>query len=499
MTGPASVPDDLTRLPATEVARLVRERTVSAAEVTEAALDRVEALDGTLHAFVELTADSARAQAAAVDAALARGEEVGPLAGVPLAVKDLIATKGVRNRNGSPAYLDFVPDEDDIVVERARAAGAVLLGQTTVPEFGYSAVGHSPVSPTARNPWNPELTPGGSSAGSAVAVATGMAPLAFGSDGGGSIRIPAAHCGLYGMKASMGRVPLYPGTRDERYPGISSWENLEHVGPLTRTVADAALLLSVVAGPDPRDRHSIPCLDVDWTAAAAAGAAEGLAGVRVAYSADLGHLAVDPRVREVVDHAVEVVAGLGAHVERADPDLGDLGEAFWTMVAAETDLRGMRALARQHPDMSPHLRDLLDRAWTAEDFTDALLTRKRVANRMWRFMSGYDLLLTPTLAVPPFGLGVQGPTVVDGRAVADNAWLGFVNPLNMTGQPAASVPAGFTSDGLPVGLQVVGPHLGDAAVLRASAALEAAAPWAQHWPALVGRAGALAGAPGGPS
>ena len=478
-------PHPLTRLPATDIARLVRERSVTATEVTDAALGQVSALDATLHAFVELTAHSARAQAAAIDAAIARGEDPGPLAGVPLAVKDLIATKGVRNRNGSPAYLDFVPDEDDIVVERVRAAGAVLLGQTTVPEFGYSAVGHSPVSPTARNPWNPDLTPGGSSAGSAIAVATGMAPLAFGSDGGGSIRIPAAHCGIYGMKASMGRVPLYPGTRDERYPGISSWESLEHVGPLTRTVADAALLLSVIAGPDPRDRHSIPCQDVDWTTAAAtADAAHTLTGLRVAYSPDLGHLAVDPQVRDVVARAVGVFADLGAHVEQVSPDLGDLGDAFWTMVASESDLRGMRALAEAHPDMSPHLLDLLQRPWTAEDFTDALVTRKRVVNRMWRFMAGYDLLLTPTLAVPAFGLGVQGPTVIDGRTVPDNAWLGFVNPMNMTGQPAASVPAGFTDTGLPVGLQIVGPHLGDAAVLRASAAFEAAAPWAQHWPAL---------------
>ncbi|WP_432519136.1 amidase [Kineococcus sp. SYSU DK006] len=469
---------------------MVREGSISAAEVTEAALAQVQALDGTLHAFVELTADAARQQAAAVDAAIARGEQVGPLAGVPLAVKDLIATRGVRNRNGSPAYLHFVPEEDDIVVERVRAAGAVLLGQTTVPEFGYSAVGHSPVSPTARNPWNPQLTPGGSSAGSAIAVATGMAPLAFGSDGGGSIRIPAAHCGIYGMKASMGRVPLYPGTRDERYPGISSWESLEHVGPLTRTVADAALMLSVIAGPDPRDRHSIPCTDVDWITAASDGqtsdarVTDGVAGLRIAYSPDLGHLAVDPQVRAVVERAVGIFEDLGAHVEQASPDLGDLGDAFWTMVASESDLRGMRALADQHPDMSPHLLALLRRPWSAEDFTDALITRKRVVNRMWRFMAGYDLLLTPTLAVAPFGLGVQGPTQIDGRQVPDNAWLGFVNPMNMTGQPAASIPAGFTDDGLPVGLQIVGRHLADASVLRASAAFEAAAPWAQHWPTL---------------
>lgn len=475
-------PDALTSMSATALAGLVRQKVVSPVEVIDAALARVEALDPTLHAFCELTADRARSRAREQSVALARGEDIGPLGGVPIAIKDLIATAGVPTRCGSPAYRDFVPDEDDIVVERVRAAGAISLGKTTVPEFGYSGVGHNPVSPTARNPWDPDLTPGGSSSGSGVAVATGMTPLALGSDGGGSIRIPAAHCGIYGFKASMGRVPAYPGCRDERYPGISSWESLEHIGPMTRTVEDAALLMSVLAGPDPRDRHSLPAGDVDWLAATTGGVAD----LRIAFSADWGYLAVDPEVREIATRAAAVFAELGATVTHVDPGWEDPFEAFWALVVADTDLTGMRAMVAEHGDqMSPHLVELLTQPWTAEQLTDGQTARKRLVNHMWRFMTDYDLLLSPTLTVPPFPVGIQGPDLVDGHVVPDTAWLGFTSPINMTGQPAASLPAGFTAAGLPVGLQVVGAHLADATVLRASAAFEQAAPWSQLWPALV--------------
>ncbi|NMO89322.1 amidase [Actinomycetospora sp. TBRC 11914] len=471
---------DVTGMTATAMAAAIRGGALSPVEATEAALARIEALDPTLHAFCELTAEHARATARSVADALARGDDPGPLAGVPIAVKDLIATAGIPTRSGSPAYEHFVPDEDDVVVERVRDAGAVILGKTTVPEFGYSAVGHNPISPTARNPWNPSLTPGGSSAGSGVAVATGMAPLALGSDGGGSVRIPAAHCGIVGFKASMGRVPAYPGCRDERYPGVSSWESLEHIGPMTRTVDDAALLMSVLAGPDPRDRHSLPAGDVSWVDAPRG----GVRGLRVAYSADWGYLAVDPQVREVVATAAAVFArDLGCEVTEADPGWDDPSGAFWAMVIGDTDLTGMRAMVAEHgARMSPHLVDLITRPWTAEKLTDAQVTRKHVVNRMWRFMRSYDLLLTPTLTVPPFPVAMQGPEEVDGRMVPSSAWLGFTQPMNMTGQPAISVPAGVTRDGLPVGLQIVGRHLADADVLRAAAAYEQAAPWADRLP-----------------
>ncbi|MCW2697784.1 MAG: amidase [Modestobacter sp.] len=475
--------NELCALPATEIARQIRDKEISPVEVTEAALERVARLDDQLHAFSELTADLARDQAKQVADAVSRGERLGALAGVPIAVKDLIATAGIPTRCGSPAYRDFVPDEDDVVVERVKAAGAVIVGKTNVPEFGYSGVGHNPIAETTRNPWDPAMTSGGSSAGSGAAVASGMTPLALGSDGGGSVRIPAAHCGIFGFKASMGRVPLYPGCRDERYPGISSWETLEHIGPMTRTVDDAALLMSVLAGPDPRDRHSIPAGDVDWLTATQG----DIRGLRVAYSADWGYLAVDPEVREIAGRAADVFAKeLGCTLEHADPGWEDPFEAFWSLVVNDTDLSGMRAMAEQYgSEMSPHLVGLLAQPWTAQQLTDGAIERKRVVNRMWRFMSDYDLLLTPTLTVPPFPVGFQGPEIVEGRMVPPTAWLGFTFPINMTGQPAASVPAGFTASGLPVGLQIIGRHLADADVLRASACFEKAAPWADRWPSMV--------------
>ena len=476
--------DELCTIDAVTMAAEIRARRLSPVEVTQAVLERMERLEPTLHAYCTPTPELAMETARRVEAAIVGGQQVGPLAGVPVAVKDLICTRGIRTVSGSRAYEDFVPDEDDVVVERLKAADAVILGKTNVPEFGYSGVGHNLVYPATRNPWNTELTPGGSSAGSGAAVAAGMGPLALGSDGGGSIRIPSSFCGLYGLKASMGRVPLYPGTKDERHPGVSSWESLEHIGPMTRTVADSALLMSVIAGPDPRDRFSVPAGDVDWTRCTEG----GIRGLRVAYSADWGYAAVDPRVRAVVDDAVETFErDLGCTVERVDPSWPHPYEAFWAIVANESDLRGLRAMVERigADNMTPHVVDFIQTEWTAEQFTDALMVRKAVQNEMWRLMQDHDLLLTPTLAVPPFEVGIQGPEVIDGRSVEPFEWLHFTYPLNFTGQPAASVPAGWTDDGLPVGLQIIGRHLDDSTVLRASAALEAARPWAQRWPGLV--------------
>ncbi|MEJ8570057.1 amidase [Microbaculum marinum] len=472
--------DDICSMDATAIARHVRERTVSAVEVTEAHLARMTALEPKLHAFCTPTPELALDTAKSIDAAIAAGDPVGPFAGVPVGVKDLICTAGIKTVSGSFAYEDFVPDEDDIVVERLKDAGCVILGKTNVPEFGYSGVGHNPVFETTRNPWNLDMTPGGSSAGSGAAVASGMCPFALGSDGGGSIRIPSAHSGLYGLKASMGRVPLYPGTKDERYPGVSSWESLEHIGPMSRTVADAALMMSVIAGPDPRDRHSLPEPSFDWLETIKG----DIRGKKVALSIDWGYAAVDPEVREIVTAAAKVFeSDLGCTVEEAHPGWEDPYGAFWGIVALESDLKGLRRMADEYGDrMTPHLLDFIRRPWTAEELTDAVMVRKAVNNKMWRFMQNYDLLLTPTLAVPPFPVHIQGPEKIDGRMVAPFQWLAFTFPMNLTGQPAASIPAGWTDGGLPVGLQIVGRHLDDPLVLRASAAFEAARPWIDRRP-----------------
>lgn len=312
--------DSLLDEDATTLAAMIRSGDVSASELTQAALARMARREPDIQAFCTPTPDRALAQAKALDARRARGETLGALAGVPLAVKDLICTASVRTTSGSVAYQDFIPDDDDITVERLLAADAILLGKTTAPEFGYSGVGHNPLFPSPRNPWDLTKTPGGSSAGSGAAVAARLCPIALGSDGGGSVRIPAAHCGIYGFKASMGRVPLWPGCRDERYPGVSSWESLEHIGPMTRTVRDAALMMSLMAGPDMRDRHSIPCSDVDWLGAPD----QPVEKLRIAFSADFGYVAVDPEVRAVVSAAAQrFAAEIGAELELADPGFSD--------------------------------------------------------------------------------------------------------------------------------------------------------------------------------
>ena len=251
-----------------------------------------------------------------------------------------------------------MPDEDDVSVERLRSAGAIILGKTNAPEFGYSGVGHNPVFPTTRNPWNTDLTSGGSSAGSAAAVATGVGPFAIGSDGGGSIRIPASLCGYFGIKASMGRVPLYPGCRDERYPGVSSWESTEHIGPISRTVADAALMLSVIAGPG-RSRPSFPAAGRLRLAEARSRAASKAAGSPTAPTGAMPPSI--PRVRDIVGKAVEVFeSDLGCTVDEADPGWPDPFEAFWAFVANDSDLRGMRDMFDEIGDekISPHLVDV---------------------------------------------------------------------------------------------------------------------------------------------
>ena len=477
--------DDICSMDGASLVRSVKSRAISPVEIVEAVLDRMDRLDPSIHAFCTPTPDIARRDARRLEAKIMAGHSIGPLAGIAMGVKDLILTKGIRTTFGSYAYRDFVPEEDDVVIERLRRGDAIILGKTNVPEFGYSAAGHNPIFETTANPWNLACTSGGSSAGSAAAVAAGMGPAALGSDGGGSIRIPSAHCGTYGMKPSMGRVPLYPGCRDDRYPGASSWESLEHIGPITRTVADAALVLSAIAGPDDRDRHSRPQADFDWLEATSG----GVEGLRVAFTLDWGYAAVDPEVRRIVTQAVMVFENdLGCRVQQDNPGWGDPWETFWTLVAMESDLVGMRHMADELGSrMSPHLVEFLHKAWSAEDFTNAVTRRKEICNKMWKFMRRYDLLLTPTVAVPPFPLNVQGPERIDGQMVESSAWIPFTFPINMTGQPAASVPAGWTDNNLPVGLQIIGRHLADETVLRASAAFEAAAPWRDRWPPIISR------------
>jgi aspartyl-tRNA(Asn)/glutamyl-tRNA(Gln) amidotransferase subunit A len=463
-----------------ELAQAIRCGSVTATQAVDASLQSIAALDPALNAFCTLDADQARQTALALDKRLARGELPGPLAGVPVAIKDLICTKGLRTTFGSRLYAEHMPDEDDVVVARLKAAGAIVVGKTNTSEFGYGAVGHNPLFATTRNPWHNALTPGGSSAGSAVAIASRMLTLAIGSDGGGSVRVPASLCGVFGIKPSWGRVPVYPGCRDERYPGVSSWESLEHIGPITRTAADAALAMTVLVGPAPCDRHSIPAESADWAMAAP----ETLRHIRIAVSPDLGFALVDPQVRKATLDAAQCVARtLGCQVDLAHPQFDNPAAMFETLVALDTDRKGLRDMAAERGiTLTGWLARLLAREWTGDEFTHAIIERKRIVNATWRFMQRYDFLLTPTTASPAFGIDLEGPTHIAGQAVNSVAWLPFSSLANLTGLPAASVPAGFTKERLPIGLQIMGRHLDDRGVLALSAVVESLYPMCEQRP-----------------
>jgi aspartyl-tRNA(Asn)/glutamyl-tRNA(Gln) amidotransferase subunit A len=365
-----------------------------------------------------------------------------------------------------------VPEEDSVCVERLKGAGAIIVGKTTTPEFGHKAVTDSPLLGITRNPWNPALTPGGSSGGAGAAVAAGLGPLAVGTDGGGSIRIPAAFCGIYGLKPSFGRVP--------QFPGFPSWETLSHTGPLTRTVRDSALMLDVLAGPDDRDRHSLPAAGRSYLEACE----DGIAGLSVAWSPDLGCARLDPEVAELCAAAAERFESFGGHVEVVSPSWEDPEEIFRVMVGAETWGAWGDRLEADGEKMDRSLRALMKfgAGVTAEQYLRAMRRRHDFWTEVQRFLARFDLLITPTVAVPPFEVGRPGLNEVAGQPSSPLGWTPFCFPFNLTGQPAATVPVGFTSAGLPVGLQIVGRRHADHTVLAASAAFEAAQPWADRRP-----------------
>lgn len=472
---------ELWSLSGAQQARLIREKKASAREVVQSVLNRIEKLNPKVNAICTMS-ERAAEDARAADEALRRGS-VGPLHGVPIAIKDLVLTKGLRTTFGSRLFSQYVPDEDDIVVERLRRAGAIILGKTNVPEFGYHGVTDNYLFGPTCNPWNVNMTAGGSSGGSAAAVAAGMGSLAIGSDGGGSLRIPAGFCGLFTIKGTFGRVPLYPGCRVPEMPGGSSWESLECLGPMTRTVEDSALVLSVIAGHDHRDRHSLPGDNRSYMAALQ----QDMRSLRVAWSPTLGYATLDPDVRAICARAVKIFEGsLGCSVDEVDPGFENCGNSFWAIVANDTDLQQLRRIRRERPDdLSQSLSGLLDTPWTAEDFTSAAMVRQKITNTMWRFMESYDLLLTPTTACAAFPIGREAPErLADKTDVTLLDWLPYTFPFNMTGQPAANIPIGFTDAGLPVGLQVVGRRLEEATLIAVSAKFEQAQPWANRWPTI---------------
>jgi aspartyl-tRNA(Asn)/glutamyl-tRNA(Gln) amidotransferase subunit A len=465
--------DEIVHSSALELARRYREREVSPVEVVDATLARIERLNPSLNAFVTVTVELAREQARIAEERIRRNADPGPLTGIPVSVKDLTPTKGIRTTRGSLLFQDWVPDFDAPLVERIYDEGAVLLGKTNTPEFGWKGdSGNRVVGPT-HNPWGHGRTAGGSSGGAAAAVAASLGPLAQGTDGAGSVRIPACFCGVFGLKPSFGLVPYYP---------ASALEPLSHNGPITRTVRDAALLLDAIARPDARDRFSLGAGGRGYLAACEG----GISGWRVAWSPDLGYAAVEDEVAQLTAAAAKAFSDLGADVEEVDPRLGDPYEIL--------DVAWSAGQAAIHAGDLEQVRDRLDPGrlalinyatrWNGVDVAATVLQRADFYDRARVFMDRYDLLLTPTLPVTAFPAGEDFPRTVAGREATFLSWTPFTYPFNLTGQPAATVPCGSASDGLPVGLQIVGRVREDGRVLRAAAAFEEARPWAGARPDL---------------
>jgi aspartyl-tRNA(Asn)/glutamyl-tRNA(Gln) amidotransferase subunit A len=466
---------ELCFLPATGLAAAIRRKEVSPVEVVDAVLDRIAGVNPSLNALVTVTEDAARTAAREIEARLVRGETVGPLAGVPVTIKDLVMVKGVRTTWGSRIFERFVSPEDAPAVERLRRAGAVIVGMTNSPEFGYRATTDNPLFGATRNPWSLAHTPGGSTGGGAAAVAAGCGALTIGTDAGGSIRIPASCCGIVGFKPTLGRVPMAP-----VYGGL---ETLSHTGPMTRTVGDAALAMSIIAGPDPRDLASLPDDGTDWLGTVGA---RRLDGVRAGWTPDWGRVPVDPEVRRIAETAARRLGDAGLTVHDASPAFPDPSAAFNVLFPALVAARLAGYLPEWRSRMDPGLVRYIEigQRPSGVDFVQAGNVRRTLNDAFREFFSRYDVLLTPTLAAPPLPLGQHTYEEIGGKVVGPLGWLAFTFPINMIGYPAITVPAGWTAAGLPVGLQIVGPRFADAAVLRVAAAFEALQPWAGRRPPL---------------
>lgn len=448
---------------ARELARRIARRDVSPVEVTRRALAKAEATQSSLNAFFVIMADQALDAAREAEAAVMRGRPLGPLHGIPFSVKDLIAVGGAPMAFGSRTMAGNVAPADAPAVERARAAGAIMIGKTTTSEFGCKAVGDCPLTGITRNPWDPAKTAGGSSAGAAASVAAGITPFALGTDGGGSIRIPCSFTGLAGIKGQFGRVPIWPHT---------AAPTLSHVGPMARTIADAALLFMSIAGYDARDPFAVAGPVPDLMAACEAGAA----GLRIAYSRTLGYARPDAAVVAVLDAAAKTFEALGCIVEPVEAVFETDPVDIWSAeFYAAIGTRLAPVLATQRDLLDPAVAQILETALRADlrTYYTTVFGRYALRERMRLFFERYDLLLSPVLPVAALDVGKNVPQHLADRNLV--SWVFYPYPFNLTGQPAATVCAGF-ADGMPVGLQLVGRALGEYDVVRAAAAFEATQP-----------------------
>ncbi len=465
--------EDLGFAPATQLAEMIRTKRISPVEVMRGLLERIEALEPNVNAFVFLASDQAMDAARSAEAALMKSGPIGPLHGIPVTVKDLCNTKDMPTQMGSLIFKGHQPSEDTPIVPRLREKGAIILGKTTTSEFGWTGVSHSPLTGITHNPWKHGYNAGASSAGAGAAAAAGFGPLHQGSDGAGSIRMPSHFCGVFGLKPTFGRVPYYP-------VGVGDFTS--HMGPMTRTVADGALLLAAMAGPHPLDFTSLEAGPADYVGRLQ----EGVRGKRVAFSPDLDHARVDPDVAALVERAAQRFNDLGATVERVPTPWAKEGPEligdFWAAHMARLAVHFPKWEAQMDPGLVACIKD--GRAMTVVEYMHLKERKMAYVAAIHRWFEDWDFLLTPSVSVAAFPAERLMPASWPQHPWNWIEWAHFSYPFNLSWNPAASVPCGFTAEGLPVGLQIVGRRFDDLGVLQASAAFEQAQPWADKRPNL---------------
>jgi len=465
--------DAVIRTDALTLAQRIRTKQVSPVAVVDAVLERIEALQPTVNAFITVTADEAREAARRAEAAVMAGEPLGPLHGVPFSVKDLLFTRGGRTTMGSRIFADQVPGEDAVPVRRLREAGAILVGKTTTPEFGHKPLTDSPLFGATRNPWHLSRSAGGSSGGAAAAVATGQAPLALGTDGGGSIRLPASCCGIVGLKPTLGRVP--------HVQQADLFSTTSYIGPMARTVAEASAGFDAIVGFDPGDPYSRPePLDDPRDAE--------VRGRRIGWLPRVGNRLVDPDVLAACEAAARHLEGRGAVVETVEEDVTAFEQAFLIFFQGGLAARVGPHMAKFGDKIARSLRESVERGarWSAADWANALGQRTAMYRRVQTLFRRFDFLLSPTLSRPALALDHDPfePITIGGETAGSirGAWYPYLWPFNLSGHPAVSLPCGWSADGLPIGLQIVGPWYADRRVLALAAQLERERPCGRPMP-----------------
>jgi Asp-tRNA(Asn)/Glu-tRNA(Gln) amidotransferase A subunit family amidase len=465
----------ISHLPAWELAALIAKGEVSALEVMRETLERIDRINPSLNAFVALRPEAALAEARALTDAISAGAPVGPLAGIPLGVKDLEDAAGMVTSYGSIPFKDNLTRGDSIQVARLKDAGAIVVGKTNTPEFGFTGFTKNRLHGVTRNPWNLERTPGGSSGGSAAAVAGGLVPLCTGSDAGGSIRIPACYSGCFGIKPSFGRIPVGPAL-------FVSYSAMTVVGPLTRTVRDAALYLDCTAGAHPADPHSLPAPRHSYLACL-----DDLPDrLRIAFSPDLGYARVQKEVMACIEQAVHAFETMGHAVDLWTGSLPDTGDIWSPLICTDIYAQLCDILEKYRDDFGRTLVAAVDqtRRLTVAEITSLQMLRALLNQKITQLFEDFDLLLTPTMPTEAFAAEGPPPIEIDGHPIPLLGAVAFTYPFNLSGHPAATVPAGQTPNGLPTGLQIIAPRHRDDLVLQAAAAYEKARPWNDRWPAL---------------